>query len=56
MRLLRLIAEDAMAMHAEMVSAGEVEESNDPIGDVRARCGARGRRYDTDARGVRDQD
>jgi len=30
-RLLRLIAEDAMATHAEMVSAGGVEESNDPL-------------------------
>ncbi len=30
-RLLRLIAEDAMATHAGMVSAGEVEESNDPL-------------------------
>ena len=30
-RLLRLIAEDAMAMHTEMVSAGGVEESNDPL-------------------------
>ena len=30
-RLLRLIAEDAMATHAGMVSAGTVKESNDPL-------------------------
>ncbi len=30
-RLLRLIAEDAMATHAGMVSAGKVKESNDPL-------------------------
>ena len=28
---VRLIVEEAMAMHAEMVSAGGVEESNDPL-------------------------
>ncbi len=30
-RLLRLIAEDAMATHAGMVAAGKVEESSDPL-------------------------
>jgi len=29
-RLIRLIAEEAMAMHAEAVAAGDVEESSDP--------------------------
>ena len=28
---VRLIVEEAMAMHAEMVAAGEVKESNDPL-------------------------
>ena len=28
---VRLIVEEAMAMHAEMVAAGAVKESNDPL-------------------------
>ena len=28
---VRLIVEEAMAMHAEMVAAGEVKESSDPL-------------------------
>jgi len=50
--LAGLIAEEALAMHTEMVSAGGVEESNDPLVMFRRGVGVRGRRYDDYTRGV----